>query len=71
MRKRYLVNAENTVEHKYLSIRYTEVCMKKIIKQKNSHIWMEKQFSHMFLGFIVVIFNFLKVRGGGGGGRSD
>ena len=29
---------------------------------------MEKQFSHMFLGFIVVIFNFLKVRGGGGGG---
>ena len=28
------VNAENTVEHKYLSIRYTEVCMKKIIKQK-------------------------------------
>ena len=28
---------------------------------------MEKQFSHMFLGFIVVIFNFLKVRGGGGG----
>ena len=40
--------------------------MKKIIKQKKSHIWMEKQFSHMFLGFIVVIFNFLKVRGGGG-----
>ena len=28
---------------------------------------MEKQFSHMFLGFIVVIFNFLKVRGAGGG----
>ena len=42
--------------------------MKKIIKQKNSHIWMEKQFSHMFLGFIVVIFNFLKVLGGGRGG---
>ena len=32
---------------------------------------MEKQFSHVFLGFIVVTFNFLKmcVCGWGGGGE--
>ena len=56
------------VEHKYLSIRYIEVCLEKNYKiKKQSYLDGKIVFTYI-LGFIVVIFNFLKGGGGGGGG---